>query len=37
MFSPGVFAAEYIPTGSFIGLYSGELLLDAEAELRGAM
>lgn len=31
----GVFAKEPIPAGSFIGVYSGELLLDAEAEVRG--
>ncbi|KAG8813896.1 hypothetical protein FRC17_001398 [Serendipita sp. 399] len=31
----GVFAAESIPRGTYIGIYAGELLLDAEAEVRG--
>ncbi|CAG8733114.1 5333_t:CDS:2, partial [Acaulospora colombiana] len=31
----GVFAGEDIPSGSFLGVYAGELLLDAEAEARG--
>jgi histone-lysine N-methyltransferase SUV39H len=30
----GVFAAEFIPKGTFLGIYSGELLLDVEAEVR---
>jgi histone-lysine N-methyltransferase SUV39H len=30
----GVFAAEFIPKGTFLGIYSGELLLDMEAEIR---
>ncbi|KAG9004966.1 hypothetical protein FRB94_001935 [Tulasnella sp. JGI-2019a] len=31
----GVFAEEDIPYGTFIGIYSGELLTDAEAHVRG--
>ncbi|PVG00089.1 SET domain-containing protein [Serendipita vermifera] len=31
----GVFAGENIPSGSFLGVYAGELLLDAEGEARG--
>jgi [histone H3]-lysine9 N-trimethyltransferase SUV39H len=30
----GVFAAEFIPKGTFLGIYSGELLLEKEAEIR---
>ncbi|KAG8956369.1 hypothetical protein FRC04_004450 [Tulasnella sp. 424] len=33
----GVFADEFIPTGRFIGIYSGELLTDAEAHKRGLL
>jgi hypothetical protein len=31
----GVFAGENIPKGSFLGVYAGELLLDAEGDVRG--
>ncbi|KAI5124401.1 hypothetical protein M0805_008286 [Coniferiporia weirii] len=31
----GVFAGKRIPKGTFIGIYSGELLLEEEAEMRG--
>ncbi|KIM29229.1 hypothetical protein M408DRAFT_68124 [Serendipita vermifera MAFF 305830] len=31
----GVFAAEDIPSGTYLGVYSGELLTDEEAEVRG--
>ena len=32
----GVFAAEHIPEMSFVGVYAGEYLSDAEGEARGS-
>ena len=31
----GVFAAQKIPKGTFVGIYSGELLTEEESEKRG--
>ena len=34
-YTSGVFAGKRIPMGTFIGVYSGEIIMEEEAEKRG--